>query len=712
MSGEVSVRRGDSGDLIAAAVNAPLVVTDRLLTGPNSRAEIQFDSSNMIRIGYSTEVRLSGLEYKHIQLQVAAGTVTFRVLQDSDAQIEISTPSVSVRPLRAGAYRVMVREDGSSEISVRSGQADIYSTNGSQVLQAGQTMEARGAASDPEFRVQAAIPYDGWDQWNDQRDREIQQAQAQAYQYVPRDVYGAEDLNGNGSWVNDPSYGYVWRPTVAPGWAPYRYGRWTWIDYYGWTWVSYDPWGWAPYHYGRWYYASNYGWCWWPGGFGGRHYWQPALVGFFGWGSGGVGFGWGNVGWVPLAPHEVYHPWYGRGYGGYRNAAFIRNTTIVHNTNIVNAYRNARYANGITAVSANQFGRGRVGAGDMVHFTNTDLQRASLVRGALPMAPDHQSVRFADRQVNAADMPRTADRHFFTRLQNPPAQRVPFEQQRAAMQQVERRTFGGASTSAAGNAAFSRAESNIPNSQGWRRMGDATGSQPGVNPSTGWRRSNEAPAGPTSNGSVSQQPGRGDWGRFGRGGQLNTQPQMRTEPRSMPASQPSYERPSQTQRSAPESGGWQRFGGGRGSGGGGNAMSAPVAPNSSQYRGGPFGGGTYRGRMQQPQYSSPRALGGSSSYSAPAPIRINPPLLYQRSAPQQEYRGGSGFGRGGGYSAPRMESRGGGGYSAPRMESHGGGGFGGSRGGYAPQSGGGGRSGGGGGSHGGGGGGGGRGHGR
>jgi hypothetical protein len=691
MSGEVSVRRGDSGDLIAAALNAPLVVTDRLLTGPNSRAEIQFDASNMIRIGYSTEVRLSGLEYKHIQVQVAVGTVTFRVLQDTDAQIEISSPNVSVRPLRAGAYRVMVREDGSSEISVRTGQADIYSPNGSQVLQAGQTMEARGAASDPEFRVQGAIPYDGWDQWNDQRDRELQQSQSQAYRYVPRDVYGAEDLNGNGAWVNDPSYGYVWRPTVAPGWAPYRYGRWTWIDYYGWTWVSYDPWGWAPYHYGRWYYASNYGWCWWPGGFGGRHYWRPALVAFFGWGSGGVGFGWGNVGWVPLAPHEAYHPWYGRGwYGGYRNAAYIRNTTIVNNTNIANVYRNARHMNGVTAVSANQFGRGRVGAGDTVHVTNADLQRASLVRGALPMAPDHQSVRFADRQVNTADLPRTADRHFFTRHQTQPMQTVPFDQQRAAMQQVERRTFGGASTPAGGNAGFSRAESGS-----FAGSTQPRGVQPNVQNSQGWRRLGDTPAaGANSSGAVSQQPGRSDWGRFGRGGQMNTQPQlsqpqMRTEPRSMPAPQPSYERPPQTQRSAPESGGWQRFGGGRGSGGGGNATPAPAVPDNSRFRGGAFGGGMYRGRMEQPHYSSP------------APIRINPPLLHERSAPQQEYRGG-GF------------SRGGGGYSAPRVESHGGGGFGGSRGGgfSAPQGGGGGRGGGGGGSHGGGGGGGGRGHGR
>src|SRR5947209_6009327 len=61
INGEVSVKRGDSTDLVAAAINAPLVVEDRLLTGPASRAEVQFDSGNAIRLGSSTEVRLSEL---------------------------------------------------------------------------------------------------------------------------------------------------------------------------------------------------------------------------------------------------------------------------------------------------------------------------------------------------------------------------------------------------------------------------------------------------------------------------------------------------------------------------------------------------------------------------------------------------------------------------------------------------------------------------
>ncbi len=673
MNGEVSVRRGDSGDLIAAALNAPLVTTDRLLTGPgDSRAEVQFDSSNMVRLGYSTEVRFGDLEYKRYQVQVAVGTVTFRVFQDTDAQIEISTPSVSVRPLRAGAYRVMVRQDGSSQITVRSGEAAIYSPTGSQSLYAGQTMEARGEASDPEFRIVAAIPYDGWDQWNDQRDREIQQAQS--YRYVPRDVAGAEDLDRYGSWVNDPTYGYVWRPTVALDWAPYRYGRWTWIDYYGWTWVSYDPWGWAPYHFGRWYFAPRYGWCWWPGAFGVRHYWRPALVAFFGWGgyggtSVGFGFGWGHVGWVPLAPYEPFHPWYGRGwYSGYRAPSIA----VVNNTNIINVYRNARYLNGITAVNADRFGRGRIGPGDLVRVTSTDLQRASLVRGALPLAPDHQSIRFADRQINTANLPHTPERRFFSRQPAPAVQRIPFDQQRAAVEQAARRTFGRVAGPENGSVGFSRADANsfrassagqsaAPNSQGWRRMSDA----PSVRPQGGWQRANGANAAP-------QLPSRGDWGRFGRG-----------EPRTMTAPQPSYDRQAPAQPRAPQSGGWQRFGGGRWNGGG-------VQPNVSPPQFDPR-----PGSIQRPSYSAPGGYGQAQRYNAPEPIRINPPLLHERSATRDEYRGGGGgFSRGGfggGYSAPapRMESRGGGfgggrsGFSAPHgggFSPQGGGGRGGSHG--------------------------------
>ena len=444
LNGDVSVRRGDSGDWVAAALNAPLVVEDVLMTGANSRAEVQFDWANIIRLAPDTELRLAELENQRYNVQVARGLVTFRVERDSEADVEISTPSVSVRPVKKGSYRIYVRDDGESEITVRSGEAEIFTPSGSERLKSGRTMLARGTASDPEFRVVSAAREDNWDRWNE--DRDDYYSRTNAYRYVHRSVYGVEDLDGYGSWDYVAPYGNVWTPRVDVGWTPYYYGRWSWIDWYGWNWVSYDPWGWAPYHYGRWFYHGSR-WCWWPGGLYTRHYWSPGLVAFVGWGGWSgfhVGLGAGRLGWIPLAPHETYYPWYGRRYySGYRNNTYIDNSVrIVNNTNIVNIYRNARVNNGIIAVNSSEFGRG--GATN-IRVNRSDVGRVDLVRGQLPVVPNRDSLRVSDRQAAATPVRSTpSNREFFSRRPAPRVERVPFEQQQRGMEQVARRTFGDA----------------------------------------------------------------------------------------------------------------------------------------------------------------------------------------------------------------------------------------------------------------------------
>src|SRR5579862_7900057 len=62
VTGDVSVKRGDSGDWVAAVVNAPMMAGDRVATGGASRAEVQFDAANLIRIGAHAEIRLAQLE--------------------------------------------------------------------------------------------------------------------------------------------------------------------------------------------------------------------------------------------------------------------------------------------------------------------------------------------------------------------------------------------------------------------------------------------------------------------------------------------------------------------------------------------------------------------------------------------------------------------------------------------------------------------------
>ncbi|MCS6954193.1 MAG: FecR domain-containing protein, partial [Bryobacteraceae bacterium] len=444
VSGDVSVRRGDSGDWVAARVNAPLVVEDRVLTGPGSRAEVQFDWANLIRLAGDSEIRLAELEHHRYLIQIVRGTVMFRVLRDSEAEVELSTPSVSVRPFRKGAYRISVRDE-ESEITVRSGEAEIFTPRGAERLRSGRTMLARGTRADPEYRIVDAIAYDSFDRWNEQRDRYL--SRSRSYRYVHRSIYGVEDLDDYGDWHYVVPYGWVWTPRVVAGWYPYHFGRWIWVDWYGWTWLSYDPWGWAPFHYGRWFYHRPYGWCWWPGGIYVRQYWRPALVAFFGWGHKslgfGFGFGFGRVCWVPLAPYEPFYPWYGpRYYRRFRHGFVDHSVTVVNNIDIVNVYRNARIRGAVVGLDASDFSRGDTR--NLVRFNADEIRRASLVRGMLPVAPERESLRWVDREVTLPNLPRELpERRFFSRRQPVPVERIPFEEQRRSLEQIARRPEPG-----------------------------------------------------------------------------------------------------------------------------------------------------------------------------------------------------------------------------------------------------------------------------
>jgi hypothetical protein len=571
ISGDVSVRRGDSGDWVAAAVNAPLVVQDQVSTAVGSRAEVQFDSANMLRVGSDSEVRLTDLESRRYQMQLVRGTVTFRVLRESEADVELSTPTVSVRPARKGIYRVSVRDDGQTEVTVRAGDVDIYTPHGVEHLKSGKTMLVRGTQADPEFQIVRALDYDDWDRWNERRDSDLERSLA--YRYVHRDIYGADDLDPYGRWVYDGAYGWVWRPVVAIGWAPYRFGRWGWVDWYGWTWISSEPWGWAPYHYGRWYHSGPYGWCWYPGGFG-RHYWSPALVAFFGFGGVHAGFGFGNVGWVPLAPYERFHPWWGRGYyGGYRSGRYIDNSVnIVNNVNITNVYRNARVSNGITAVNGTDFARGNIR--NVVRVPHDDLQRANLVHGQLPVAPGTDSLRLSDREARVPVQRVTRNERFFATRQPASIDRVPFEQQRQALQQVNQRTFdrsradsgqaqpgNRAGIAGEGRAISEQAASAAPSrtsnaaSQG---AANTTGAAPIARDAArdrGWRRFGENTARPASAATPAQA------------GAGTASPSQRIESGSAPLSE-----------NASRDAGWRRFGSAAEHTGGAQGRPSTAAP--------------------------------------------------------------------------------------------------------------------------------------
>lgn len=509
VNGDVSVQRGDSETRSAGAVNAPLMAGDVVATG-HGRTEIQFDAANMARLDSNSEVRLAELTSGRYQLQVGRGNMMFSQVRESRAQVEIDTPQVAIRPKQKGAYRISVFDDGHAEITVRVGQAEIYTPSGTETLDPGKTMMVRGKPSDPEYQMENAIEQDDFDHWNAGRDQELSRSLSR--RHVSPDIYGTEDLDANGRWVNTPDYGTVWTPNESPGWAPYQNGQWVWEDYYGWTWIGYEPWGWAPYHYGRWFLQPGIGWCWYPGPAFAPVYWSPALVAFFGFG-GGIGFG-----WFPLAPFEVIHPWWGAGF--YGGVGF--HGALIANVNVYNTYRNARIAGAVTAVNAHEFANGRFSS--TMHVTPEQLRSASLVRGQVPIAPTAASLRFSNRAVTSTARTNFSNTRFFSHNQPAAINRVPFAQQQRSLSQASSHTAGQstgawrpAGETAAKGAAAAPAASNA--SSGWRRFGDSPagsgsrGVEAPASSGSGWSTPGDRP-------STASQPSRseggtaGSWQRF------------------------------------------------------------------------------------------------------------------------------------------------------------------------------------------------------
>ena len=157
-----------------------------------------------------------------------------------------------------------------------------------------------------------------------------------------------DELAPYGQWIQDPQYGYVWRPDVdQEEFRPYyTNGRWAMTEY-GNTWVSNYDWGWAPFHYGRWVYNRYNQWVWLP-----DTVWGPAWVS---WRSGGGYYGWAPLGpsiniginigrggyripdmcWNFIPYNNIYYSSYPR-YFGNRNRIYIQNTVIINNTYVRN----------------------------------------------------------------------------------------------------------------------------------------------------------------------------------------------------------------------------------------------------------------------------------------------------------------------------------------------------------------------------------------
>lgn len=401
LNGQVSVQPSGVTQWTQASDNYPMTTGDRLYADKDGQAELQMGQT-VARVWHDTDLSVTNLTDDTTQLGLSQGTLRLHTFGlDANHTIEVDTPNGAITVMQPGDFRVdAYTGDGGTVVTVNSGQVQITGPSLSQELGSGQSVRLTG--TNPITVSSLTMPgNDEFDQWSQNRDRQMLQSTSR--RYVNPDTVGSDDLDQNGTWNQTPNYGPVWYPSGVPvGWVPYSTGHWVWVSPWGWTWVDSYPWGFAPFHYGRWAYVGQR-WGWMPGPIGIAPIYAPALVGFVGGPSFGVGFGFGGgIGysaWFPLGPGEPYFPWYpyNRRYFGRVNITNINNVTInrvtnitnINTTNYYNYYHNKntfnklRYANrnvATTAMSAKDFASGRaITVRTAIHPTAQQMAHAQVI---------------------------------------------------------------------------------------------------------------------------------------------------------------------------------------------------------------------------------------------------------------------------------------------------------------------------------------------
>ena len=365
VDGQVWLFHPEEGEWVAAERNRPLTSGDRLATDGGARTEVRIGSTTL-RLDGATEIEVLRLDDDRIELQLHNGSVAVRIRSREQVEgFELRTQEGRFTVQRTGRYR-FDRADEASFATVMSGQAYFETQNNALTINAGQRAEFwMDRANVPQYSI-VEPERDAFSAWVAERDRADDRSAST--RYVSPEMTGVEDLDRYGYWQDNPEYGALWVPrTVAPGWAPYTTGRWAWVAPWGWTWIDEAPWGFAPFHYGRWVYVGS-SWCWAPGTYVRRPVYAPALVAWIGGPrlSLGISIGGGGpaVGWVPLAPREVYVPYYRVSPGYVRNVNVTHVTNITNITTIVNNpqqavvgrdFRNRKFPHAVTVVPASTF---------------------------------------------------------------------------------------------------------------------------------------------------------------------------------------------------------------------------------------------------------------------------------------------------------------------------------------------------------------------
>lgn len=278
--GKVQILQGQTVQFEQAEANMPIAAGNRLETGADGQAEIEFQDGSVARLTPNSSLqirRLAGSSNGPTELEQLSGLVYFELNVSEGQRYTVRFAGGTARPTDNSIFRIDL--DHTPELATIEGAVHV-SGGGAFEEDVAARHSLHLNADDPSgYTLSAGVRSDSWDRWNAERDEQIahlaeNQTEARE-QSGDANAPGWNDLDYYGDWYPVEGYGNVWMPGYTNGtFDPYGNGYWANYPGWGFTWISAYPWGWLPYHCGAWNYFDQMGWGWIPGecGLG----WSPA----------------------------------------------------------------------------------------------------------------------------------------------------------------------------------------------------------------------------------------------------------------------------------------------------------------------------------------------------------------------------------------------------------------------------------------------------
>ncbi len=165
-------------------VNMPVREGDRVGTS-DGRAEIFMRNGTYLRLDNNTKIDFLNIPKQQkdmTQVRLWAGTIYFRIRKlEEEKSIKIHTSDVSFFILDRGLYRIDIKENSKTLISVFQGMVEAAGKSGSVLIKKSQKMEiVQGQfTSRPESFTLAAN--DSFDRWSEYRDLQVRKRMANNY---------------------------------------------------------------------------------------------------------------------------------------------------------------------------------------------------------------------------------------------------------------------------------------------------------------------------------------------------------------------------------------------------------------------------------------------------------------------------------------------------------------------------------------------------